>query len=64
MNRLADERTRAHIYRICTALIALLAVYGLVGEAEAAQWALLAAAILGVGEGTLAAANTSTKSGP
>ena len=61
LNLLTDPAVRGWIYRTATAVIALLVVYGIVGETEAAQWALLAAAILGAGEGTLASVNTSTK---
>jgi hypothetical protein len=56
-----SERRRAHIYRISLAVIGLLVIYGVVGEGEAAQWALLAAAALGLGDGALAAKHTSTK---
>lgn len=56
-----SEPTRAWIYRIALAATGLLVMYGAISEAEAAQWALLVAAILGLGTETLAAANTSTK---
>jgi hypothetical protein len=56
-----DERTRAYIYRIGTALLPLLILYGVVSEAEAALWVGVLAAVLAVGEGALAAKHTSTK---
>lgn len=56
-----DEPTRAWLYRIALAVIALLVAYGVVSEGEAAQWALLIAAVLGIGEGALATANTTTR---
>lgn len=56
-----DERTRAYTYRIALAVGALLTMYGVVSEAEAAQWAVLVAALLGIGEGALASWNTSTR---
>ena len=64
MNRLLtrlNEPTRAWLYRIALAVIAILVVYGVVSEGEAAHWALLIAAVLGIGEGALASANTTTK---
>lgn len=58
MPAMPSEKTRKWIYRIGSAVIALLVAYGLLSEAEAAEWAILLAAILGVGESSLAAANT------
>lgn len=58
---ITNERTRAYIYRIVLAALPLLFVWGFIGEHEAAQFALVAAAILGVGADALAVANTSTK---
>ena len=55
-----DEATRAWIYRVSLAAIALLVGYGIITEGEAANWALLAGAILGMADGLLATANTST----
>lgn len=55
-----SEKQRAYLYRITTAAIALLVVYGVLDEGTAAEWAILAAAVLGVGEGVVAAANTPT----
>jgi hypothetical protein len=59
-----SEKTRAWLYRIVTATIALLVVYGLLDGEQAAGWTLWAAAVLAVPVGALAAANTSTKNGP
>ena len=56
-----DERTRAYLYRIGTALIPLLIVYGVVSEAEAALWVGVLGAVLAAGEGALATKHTSTK---
>jgi hypothetical protein len=56
-----DERTRAYIYRVLLAALPLLVMYGLLSEQEAAQYALLAAALLGIAADSLAAANTSTR---
>jgi len=55
-----SEKQRAYLYRVVTAAIALLVVYGVLDESTAAEWAILAAAVLGVAEGALAAANTPT----
>lgn len=59
-----DERTRAYLYRIGTALIPLLITLGVLAEDVAADLLLLLAALLAVGEGALASANTSTKRQP
>ena len=53
-----DINVRAWLYRISLAVIALLVAYGLLGESEAAQWALLAAAVLGLGDAAVATVNT------
>jgi len=53
-----NEATRAWIYRILTAAVPVLIVYGILDAATAAVWVGLAAAVLGTG---LAAVNTSTK---
>ena len=58
-----DERTRAYIYRVVLAVLPLLVFYGLVGEAEAAEYALVAAAVLGVGADALAVKNTPSPRG-
>lgn len=55
-----EERTRAYIYRIALAAGALLVTYGIISETELAEWAVLAAALLGVGTETLAVSNTKT----
>ena len=59
-----DEHVRAWIYRVALAVIGLLVAYGLLSEGEAAQWALLAAALVGLGTDGLASKNTSTKRKP
>ncbi|MFA9432901.1 MULTISPECIES: hypothetical protein [unclassified Egicoccus] len=56
-----NESTRAWIYRIATATIALLVVYGILDGEQAAGWTLWAAAVMAVPVGALAAAHTSTK---
>lgn len=58
MTRL-DERTRAWIYRVATAVIPLLVLVGLATEDVAQQVLLIVAAVLAVGEGALASVNTS-----
>ena len=55
-----DPTTRAWAYRIVLATSGLLVAYGLLSETEAAQWAILAAAVLGIGTDTLAVRHTST----
>lgn len=55
------EHQRAYIYRIVLAAIPLLVLYGLLSEAEAAEWGYLVAAILGVAADSLAVKNTTTK---
>lgn len=54
-------RYRAWIYRVVLAVSALLVFYGLLSEGEAAQWAFLVAAILGIGTDGLASRHTSTE---
>lgn len=54
----SNEATRAYLYRIALAVIALLTAYGVFNEADAPLYVGLAAAILSTG---LATANTSTK---
>lgn len=57
-----SEANRAYIYRIITTAIPLLAIAGYAVDSETAQNILLfAAAVLGLGAGGLAAANTTTK---
>ena len=58
---IGNDHTRAWLYRIVTALAALLVTLGLLTEDVAGDVLVLAGAILAVGEGTLAAANTPTK---
>ena len=56
-----DERTRAYLYRIGAAGIALLVTLGWLTEDVASDVLLLAAALLGLGEVGMAAKHTSTK---
>ena len=56
-----SEQTRAWVYRISLAVIAVAGVYGLVSEQQAAAWVGVLLAITGNG---LAAVNTSTKRAP
>ena len=53
-----NEQTRAWLYRISTAVITLLAVYGILEESAVAGWVALATAVFNTG---LASVNTSTK---
>lgn len=55
------EHVRAYIYRLLTPVAALLVFYGLVSDAEVGLWLQLAGAALLVGEGGMAAVNTSTR---
>lgn len=52
---------RAWVYRSVLAVSALLVAYGVLGEGEAAQWAVLAAALLGIGTDGLAVRHTPTE---
>ena len=56
-----DERTRAYLYRIGTALIPLLIGAGWLTEDTASDLFYLLAAVLAVGEGGLASKHTSTR---
>lgn len=58
-----DEKTRAYLYRISLGVMILLVSYGFISESELAQWAFLAAAILGIGGESLAVGNTSISPG-
>ena len=55
------EKQRAYIYRILLAVLPLLVLYGIISDGEAAQYAIVGAALLGVAADALATANTSTK---
>lgn len=57
----ARERNRAYLYRVTVAVIAVLVGAGLLGGITADQILFLIGALLGVGGGTLASANTTTK---
>jgi hypothetical protein len=56
-----EPKTRAYVYRVLLAVLPLLVVYGVVSDQEAAQFALIGAALLGVAADALAVAHTSTK---
>ena len=56
-----SPKQRAYIYRILLAVLPLLVLYGIISDAEAAQYAIVGAALLGVAADALATANTSTK---
>jgi hypothetical protein len=55
-----SETTRAWIYRILLALVAVAVVYNFIDEEQAIAWGALAAALVGNG---LAVVNTSTRNG-
>lgn len=59
---LQNEATRAYIYRVAVAVLALGVLYGLVSGDALDEWAELVMAALGIGTTTLAARNTSTTS--
>lgn len=52
------ESTRAYLYRVSLAVLAIVAAYGYIEESKVALFVALIGALLPVG---LAAANTSTK---
>lgn len=56
-----SEPTRAYIYRIALAVLAVLVVYGLLGPDEVPVWTEVVSAVLGIGATSLATANTSTR---
>jgi hypothetical protein len=56
-----NEKTRAYIYRVLLAVLPLLVLYGIISEGEAAQYAIIGAALLGVAADALATANTKTR---
>lgn len=45
-----SPKARKYVYRIATAGLAVLGVYGLVSSEQAATWALLAAAVTGMAD--------------
>jgi hypothetical protein len=58
------ETTRAYIYRIALAALAVLSLYGLVGPDEIPVWTSVIMALLGIGSSALATANTGRKLPP
>lgn len=57
-------QVRKYIYGIVLAALPLLVTFGLLDDGTAGQVALIAAAVLGVGESALALANTPTEPKP
>lgn len=53
------EHVRKYIYALGTPVGAVLVFYGLLSEQEVALWLAVLGAVLLVGEGTMAAKNTS-----
>lgn len=53
-----DERKRAWLYRVYTAVAGLLVMLGILADDVAQQVLLIAAAVLATGEGVMAAAHT------
>jgi len=58
------ETTRAYIYRVALAALAVLSLYGLIGPDEVPVWTSVIVALLGLGSAGLATANTSRKLPP
>lgn len=59
-----SERTRAYLYRVALAALAVLAGYGLIGADEVPLWLTLIVALLGISSTGLAVKNTSTDRPP
>ena len=57
MSNMFTATRRAWLYRVGTSIVALAALYGLIGEDEVTGWTSLIAALF---MGTLATANTDT----
>lgn len=57
------EPVRAYIYRVATALILVLGLYGVVSNDEAVVWRDAIEVVLLAAPSALAAKNTSTKAG-
>ncbi len=49
---------RLRIYQVLTAVMPILALYGVVADSQSGLWLALAAALLGTGGTALAAVNT------
>ena len=60
-DELIPQRTRAWIYRVAAAVVPLLVLLGVLADDVAQHVLLIAAAVLAVGEGTLAAVHTPTR---
>jgi hypothetical protein len=54
------EKTRAYLYRVALALLAVAGAYGLIGPDDTPVWVNVVSAVLGIGAAGLATANTST----
>lgn len=59
-----DRKKRKYIYGIVLAVLPLLVAYGILDDGTAGTVALIAAAVLGVGESGLALANTPDREPP
>jgi hypothetical protein len=59
-----DQRTRAYVYRVALALLAVLSLYGLIGPEEIPVWTGVLVAVLGIGSSGIATANTPRKLPP
>lgn len=57
-----NEQTRAYIYRVVLALVAVALIYGVATQEQLNGWLQVVGALLGISVSGLAAANTSTKS--
>lgn len=56
-----DERKRAWLYRVATAVAGLLVLLGILADDVAQQVLLIVAALLATGEGVVAAVHTPTR---
>lgn len=56
-----SEKTRAYLYRVFTAVVPILVTYGVLSDGDASLYLGLAGAVLALGEGALASANTKRK---
>lgn len=64
MTEALTPQRRKYIYGIVLAALPLLVTFGILDDGTAGQVALIAAAVLGVGESALALANTPTEPKP
>lgn len=61
--KMPSPGTRDYTYKVITAVSVVILTYGVAGPGEIDAWLLVASAVLGVGTGSLASANTD-KPGP